>query len=507
MPSELVKKVRAAYPDAYVDMSDAELERAVLAKYPQYVDLAEKTLSGFASNALESGGRFLKDTALGAVGLLKGANRVGRAVFNPAEAQKLAADVQTAVPAVISHLGQSLRNRYGSVENIEDTLYNDPVGVLADVSTLASGVGGAAKITGRVPGVVSKAAMVERVTNPLTPVGMIAKPLARVASDAVIDQTVRPSKALRDDFGGRRGIADAIRQERVTTADAASNALRDSLQRTDDIITRAASQQPGVPVRPVADTLIDTSDRAMPMSMAQRRKTLGIAGNSAADLRTRYNDMLQHATDAPYTPPALQEQLNKAKRIASQIVNNPQRAAKIAAKIDELEKRLTYPLPHAQELKREAQRIGYGSDAADVSRRADKTLADALQRGIEQRVPAVKASNQRTRRLLAAEKALAAAEDRPAGIFVPTVATGIGATLGSIPGAGLGAIIGALRDSPRVGTLTGIGINDIGRLLANPAFQRGALVSRATGEPLSPREIDMLQELIRRQLASTVASH
>lgn len=41
MPSELVKRVRAKYPDAYRDLDDATLERLVLAKYPEYRDLAQ----------------------------------------------------------------------------------------------------------------------------------------------------------------------------------------------------------------------------------------------------------------------------------------------------------------------------------------------------------------------------------------------------------------------------------------------------------------------------------
>ena len=40
MPSELVQKVRAKYPDAYTDLSDEQLEAAVLAKHPEYRDLA-----------------------------------------------------------------------------------------------------------------------------------------------------------------------------------------------------------------------------------------------------------------------------------------------------------------------------------------------------------------------------------------------------------------------------------------------------------------------------------
>src|SRR5687767_4998223 len=41
MPGPLAAKVRAKYPGVYDDLDDATLERQVLAKYPQYADLAE----------------------------------------------------------------------------------------------------------------------------------------------------------------------------------------------------------------------------------------------------------------------------------------------------------------------------------------------------------------------------------------------------------------------------------------------------------------------------------
>lgn len=44
--NQLVTKVRGANPGAYDDMNDAALTRAVLAKYPQYSDLAAPAAAG-----------------------------------------------------------------------------------------------------------------------------------------------------------------------------------------------------------------------------------------------------------------------------------------------------------------------------------------------------------------------------------------------------------------------------------------------------------------------------
>lgn len=49
MPSELVKRMRQKYPTEYSDLSDAELESKVLAKYPEYKDLAAPSSQQAAS--------------------------------------------------------------------------------------------------------------------------------------------------------------------------------------------------------------------------------------------------------------------------------------------------------------------------------------------------------------------------------------------------------------------------------------------------------------------------
>lgn len=56
-------------------------------------------------------------------------------------------------------IGGFYKNRYGGVQNIKDTLYNDPIGSAADVAGLLSGVGGAAKVGGlvKVGGALSRA--------------------------------------------------------------------------------------------------------------------------------------------------------------------------------------------------------------------------------------------------------------------------------------------------------------------------------------------------------------
>jgi len=53
MAQELARRVREKYPGAYDDMSDEDLEAAVLAKYPQYEDLATKSEPGLLMQTLK----------------------------------------------------------------------------------------------------------------------------------------------------------------------------------------------------------------------------------------------------------------------------------------------------------------------------------------------------------------------------------------------------------------------------------------------------------------------
>lgn len=82
-----------------------------------------------------------------------------------------------------SAFGQSLKDRYGGLDEIARTLYFDPVGLLADVSVGAGAIGAGAKLgkLGKVSNVASK---VSRATDPFRLVGKASKvatsPFAKV---------------------------------------------------------------------------------------------------------------------------------------------------------------------------------------------------------------------------------------------------------------------------------------------------------------------------------------
>lgn len=75
-------------------------------------------------------------------------------------------------------VGQFYKDRYGSMDGLKNTLATDPVGVAADISTLAAGGAGLARVAGKVPGAAKAAEVLQqasRVTNPVNAVSPVVK--------------------------------------------------------------------------------------------------------------------------------------------------------------------------------------------------------------------------------------------------------------------------------------------------------------------------------------------
>ncbi len=164
----LYNGVTQQFPD---DATDDEIRSALEASDKP----KDKTLGGFVSNVGSSGVRFIENLAQGASDL---AGKGVEAVLDPRQAVK---DLRESHPLdAIARIKDYYKHRYGfdkptlkeGVQQALDTAYEDPVGVAADVSTVASGVGGAAKLANiaKVPmaGAVARGATaVADATNPL----------------------------------------------------------------------------------------------------------------------------------------------------------------------------------------------------------------------------------------------------------------------------------------------------------------------------------------------------
>jgi hypothetical protein len=135
-----------------------------------------------------------------------------------------------------SAVGQFFKDRYGGMENIKQTLANDPVGLLADASTVATG-GGA--LLAKAPGLAGKIGNVTKTVgqaiDPITLAGKVVKPVANFAGNRVAN--------VIGDLGTHTG-AESIRQAARAGyaggqhADDFQSALRGTSS-IDDVVTDA----------------------------------------------------------------------------------------------------------------------------------------------------------------------------------------------------------------------------------------------------------------------------
>jgi hypothetical protein len=118
-------------------------------------------------------------------------------------------------------VGQFVMNRYGSLEAVKHTLATDPVGMMADVSTLLTGGGSAAA---RLPGVAGKlgeaAGAVGRAVDPLNAVAATARGAGKVAAQAAGISTGVGADALKvaAQAGAQGGPAGKAFLENMTGA-------------------------------------------------------------------------------------------------------------------------------------------------------------------------------------------------------------------------------------------------------------------------------------------------
>ncbi len=336
-------------------------------------------------------------------------------------------------PRIVSAAGAGLKNRYGGIEQVKNTLYNDPVGVAADASMLMDPAAGLAK-AGGLTKTATGLAKAGELANPMHAIGAVAEPLARGVANTVVRGTLRAPAEIRNDFGGSKAIADAVLNNRVYSEASSGQKLDKSVAKADTMLADAqAAGTPGVMRGRIAQAVLQE-----PKDTAKLRVRLG----------------------KPDATPAL---VDEAKGIFR---NNP----------------MEIPLTDAQAMKREAQALAYeaGADNNSIGKAAEKAKAKALRSGIENRAPAVGPVNEQSEGLLGAKLAFGKAEDRPRALtnFL-SILGGAGGFAGGGP---LGAIaVPALMkamDSPRLGAMAGIGINEFGKAMSTADLMKAALVAR-----------------------------
>lgn len=107
----------------------------------------EKTLAGFGENVLSSGGQYLgelKDMVLNPIDTAKGvgalaAGGLQKFADDDGRADELMKQWFGNHEGVAEAAGQFYKDRYGGLDNIADTAYEDPVGILSDIAMVFGG--------------------------------------------------------------------------------------------------------------------------------------------------------------------------------------------------------------------------------------------------------------------------------------------------------------------------------------------------------------------------------
>jgi hypothetical protein len=151
-----------------------------------------KSVRGFISNIGTSGVQMAGDLANMVLHPIDTATGLGRMAAHPIDSAKA--------------IGGHLADRYGSLDAIGNTLYEDPVGAAADLSTLIGGVGLGAKVA-QAPKLARIAARASSAINPLNVPLKLAAPLGQAAGRGLMQKALKPSKAVT---GGKPENVNAI---------------------------------------------------------------------------------------------------------------------------------------------------------------------------------------------------------------------------------------------------------------------------------------------------------
>lgn len=222
-------------------------EQAILRKAMESAP-EDKTVSGFGSNLVDSAVEFGKDFVQLPIDAISMA--AGGSTNNPSMAGIQALTTEQGREA----LGQYYKERYGGVENFQDTLYEDPVGVLSDLAMFAmpaSVAKNAAKAAQKVgvPGsdVVSSAfENAQRILEKADPInaGVLAfnTGVNKLAADdyatKVYQEIIKPSNTIPNDTKKRiiQHMLDTGITPDMEGANLAQSRISDALAQSDELI-------------------------------------------------------------------------------------------------------------------------------------------------------------------------------------------------------------------------------------------------------------------------------
>lgn len=248
-----------SFPD---DATDSEIEATL-----NELDKPQgKTVGGFLENAVKSTGDMVSGITKAAMHPLDTIDTMSHALAGGVEKLIPATKALTSNPETLKKneeaanaVGAFYKGRYGTLGKVGDTLYNDPIGVMSDVSTLAGGAGlalkgagmaakaasvpmlanraaQAAKIAGKVESATNFPAQVARGAGAVLKVGAKASGLP-IKAEQWYESALKPPTGKGWTPQKRERVIKTGLENQVTLQRGGSNSLDDVASKIDEINT------------------------------------------------------------------------------------------------------------------------------------------------------------------------------------------------------------------------------------------------------------------------------
>ena len=404
--------------EAYRSKKPAKEEKA-----PGIADTVKKSISNIPSSAL----RYGKDMLSLAAHPMQTGTAIGQLFSGGAQA---AMGDDTNNPDLTKFRGvvDFYKGRYGSTEGLRQTVEQDPVGLLSDLSLVVGGVGGAT----RAAGALSKAPGVARVGKAIQGIGTNIEPLSLVMKGAGQAAKMIPKGASRKMYssaakfstvlseGERSALVETALKHEVPTSISGVARVQEKIdvlnKKVSSVIDQASLNLyhgKGVHGMPIDDLFKDLD--------GLRKEVLANTGKPVSNLRA-INSIEKQIRDA-------NKALGRNELTPSQ----------------------------AQKLKQGIYRDLNGQYAefknSPVAKKTQKAIARSAKEYIESIIPEVKQLNAEEGALIDLKDALQRSASRISnrdilGIGAP-IKAGAGGAAGGAPGAAAGLVIG-LIDTPAV---------------------------------------------------------
>lgn len=428
----------------------------------------EKTLAGFGSNLLTSGAKFAGDIGQGLMAAPGLAYQLGKEAFLPQYTEPVASK---AIVEGVKGIPDYLAKRYGGSQQILDTLYKDPVGFAADLSTLL-GAGGAAAKLGKFAELGTGLTKAAEIVDPIAQAGRAVRAPAAAAgramglSERFYKSALKPSTA---GGGGieraREAVATGLREEIPINAAGESKVKSIIEDMKQKVAEKIAAIPPGTTVDP--HDIAQVAEQVRPdfenvrASIDQPR----ITASKEAFLK-RYEIPGEKLPGIPG-----EERLKE-------LGINPDRFAPT-----------TYKQLTPDEVQSLKQKSGtrlkgkYGSRKTPTVE-AEKALTRGAKEVLEELAPGIDLFNERWSKLIGLETELKKAVERIGkhqvmGIGTP-LAAGAGGAIGGPVGAGAFATVKLLLDDPVFKSKLALSINRAQKLKES-SLTKLSTASRVTG--------------------------